>query len=301
MPPLHPLIVHFPIALFIVAVLFDAITMFTRKSTLDVATRWLMLFSWLGAGAAILTGEWLKDSRGSFLPHGLIDTHQLLAFSFGAWITLLTLLRLRRRWRPTGGYISLATLGVILLVFVGHTGGEMAWPALPTAAKLPSNSTVALNGSEPANTSENGTNHSNQTPNSANATSLNTTTKDTTATTKSTTNTSTSTKKSTASSATTGSTKTSGSASATASTTKSGSTGTPAKTTTVNQVLYNDGARYFVNDCQTCHSLATSEQYFGSLTQSEWQQIVANMQYRAGGTISDTAANAIVYYFVHQK
>jgi len=300
MPPLHPLIVHFPIALFVVAVLFDGITMFTRKDSFDVATRWLMVFSWLGAGAAILTGEWLKASRGTFLPHGLLHTHQFLAISFGVWITLLTALRVRRRWRPTGGYMTLATLGVVLLVFVGHTGGEMAWPTLPTAA-VPSPSAVAVGPSTAATGGVAKTTKSATAPSTKKTTSVNTkpagTTSSTGTHTPATVSKSSSTKTSTTKTTTT--THSGSSGSTTGSTTKS--SGSSTSTNTVNQVLYSEGARYFVNDCQACHSLGTSQQYFGQLSQAQWQQIVASMQYRSGGAISNTAASAIVYYFVHQK
>lgn len=134
MPPLHPLIVHFPIALYCVAVLFDGISTFTRKSTLHPATRVLMALSFLGTGAAILTGDWLKNARAKFLPHSLLFLHESLAIAFGAWLFILLLLRLRKSWRPSWTYLSLAGVGVLLLVLVGHTGGSMAWPSAPPVA-----------------------------------------------------------------------------------------------------------------------------------------------------------------------
>lgn len=159
MPPLHPLVVHFPIALFLAAVLFDTVTAFRARNVdqpfsdprlarkelrrYDVATRLLLVFSLLGSAVAVLTGEWLKPARASFVPAKLLSLHQVLAFAFLAWLLILTVLRLRLSWQPSKWYMMASFIGALLLGSVGYTGATMAWPAsiVPVTASAQSGST----------------------------------------------------------------------------------------------------------------------------------------------------------------
>lgn len=159
MPPLHPLVVHFPIALFLAAVLFDTVTAFRARNVdqpfsdprlarkelrrYDVATRLLLVFSLLGSAVAVLTGEWLKPARASFVPAKLLSLHQVLAFAFLAWLLILTILRLRLSWQPSKWYMMASFIGALLLGSVGYTGATMAWPAsiVPVTASAQPGST----------------------------------------------------------------------------------------------------------------------------------------------------------------
>ena len=287
MPPLHPMIVHFPIALYLVAVLFDFIGMFQRKATLNSATRLLYLFSWISAGVAVLTGTWLKESRGKLLSAGAVDLHEALAIAFCIWLTGLLLIRLRRFYRPTWKYMTLGIVGAILLALVGHTGGSMAWPALPVAA-------TALPGSQNTATSNVTSGEVASAAANSNSPSTGTSSNQTTASNQAGTSTATTgrqtTRKTSTPPAKTGSSKTKSTGT---------SNGSHTSTSTVNQVLYQEGARFFVGECQSCHSLGLAEQYYGTLSSSQWQQVVTTMQGYAGGAITTTQAQAITYYLEH--
>ena len=53
---LHPLVIHFPIALFSSAVLFDFISIIYSKNELLVASWWVMLLALISSFFAIITG-----------------------------------------------------------------------------------------------------------------------------------------------------------------------------------------------------------------------------------------------------
>lgn len=278
MPPLHPIIVHFPIALFVISILFDSISIYTRRDTYVAASRLLLILSWIGTGAALLTGDWLKDSRGAFLPHRLLSIHETLAIVFAAWLTVLVVVRLRKSRRPTLGHLGLSGVGFFLLLAVGHTGGAMAWPALTevgvSQSKLPHNQ-VAV-GTPTGNAPSSASPSANQTGQTGSTNPLPTTTK--------------------------GSNSSSPSRSSTPPKTQTPPVSTmPPKQTTPSptQVLYTDGAHFFEQQCQSCHSLSVSEQYYGQLSASQWDEVVTKMQSYAGGSISDSHVHAIEYYLVH--
>ena len=53
---LHLLVIHFPIALLSIAVLFDFLFYFTRRDDLIGASWWTMLFGVISCFAAVITG-----------------------------------------------------------------------------------------------------------------------------------------------------------------------------------------------------------------------------------------------------
>jgi uncharacterized membrane protein/mono/diheme cytochrome c family protein len=279
MPPLHPIVVHFPIALFVMSLLLDAISTYTRKDTYLAASKLILVLSWIGTGAALLTGDWLKDDRASFLPRSQISLHENLAIAFALWLTVLVILRIRKTWRPRLNYLGLSGVGFVLLLAVGHTGGSMAWTPLSASLPKPNNDhvTASVQSQNPSPA------HSNTTLNDTGSPANNSV---------SPANGQNSTKQPSKSSTTTPVIKPS----------KPPTTSTPPATkssgSSSNQALYTDGARFFVQDCQSCHSLGVSEQYYGQLSSSQWDSIVNKMQ-GYSGDISDAQAKAIAYYLFH--
>jgi len=70
LPNLHPALVHFPIALFPLAIAFDLVVAIGRRVTLDRVTAVLYALSALSAGAAVWAGEQAADAL-SGLPEDL--------------------------------------------------------------------------------------------------------------------------------------------------------------------------------------------------------------------------------------
>jgi uncharacterized membrane protein len=293
LPPLHPLIIHFPIALFVVAVLFDGITAFTQKDSLIPATRLLYLLGYLGTLAALITGDMLKDERSAMLPHGLLTLHEWLAITFAIWFSVLLVFRLRKHWYPSKPYAVVAVIGLGLLVAVGHTGGSMAWPSLKGSVALSGSTKSAVAANDGATNAANGT--------SAGATGSGAGTGGGAS--------GSGAKTEAASGSTAGSGAKTGAASGSAAGSGGGTktSSTPSSSSTVSsastasQHLYQLGAQYFVQDCQTCHSLNMAEQYFGTDSKSQWTQVVETMQSYAGGAISNNQAQAIIEYVSQQK
>lgn len=91
---LHPIIVHFPIALLLTAVVMDFVAALTRRWNIaDVAT-WLLLFGVIGALAAGLTGTISEHQARGVAVGNLLALHQRFAFAAGFAFALLLLVRL---------------------------------------------------------------------------------------------------------------------------------------------------------------------------------------------------------------
>ena len=100
-PSLHVLLVHFPIALLVVALLFDiGCLFFRRRAWLDRAATSLYFIGTVGAGAAYLSGQ-----RAAAALHEISGTaeatladHQDLALATLAAFSGVTLLRMLVSW-----------------------------------------------------------------------------------------------------------------------------------------------------------------------------------------------------------
>jgi uncharacterized membrane protein len=89
--PIHKLIIHFPVALTIMATIYDAWGIYTKKPELHRATYGLTLWAAVGALAAAGTGLQLYDmiriDKGAVTPHA--------GFALGSTIMLIALGGLR--------------------------------------------------------------------------------------------------------------------------------------------------------------------------------------------------------------
>ena len=143
MPPirpveLHPIIVHFPIALLILSVTFDFLGVFLRRWGLTEAASWLLVFGTPSAGFALLSG-WVSEHYVTVGAAGdILHWHKVVAVLTTALFSLLLLLRLvwlaprgfalLKRW---GVLTSLAARGDQLLRLIAP---KLYEPPLPVAA-----------------------------------------------------------------------------------------------------------------------------------------------------------------------
>jgi uncharacterized membrane protein len=73
----HPLFVHFPIALWATAVLFWGLALLRQQEELWRVGRWLLYLGSLGALAAVGTGLWAAGQMGHDSPgHDLVHNHR---------------------------------------------------------------------------------------------------------------------------------------------------------------------------------------------------------------------------------
>jgi uncharacterized membrane protein len=120
LPNLHPALVHFPIALAAVALLFDAVLLARRRwVSLDASGAFLWALAAAGAGAAYLAGEQAAEEAG------LLESAAEVALGKHADAALATLIAL-----------SLFALFRVWLAWRDHGADRAAgWFALPPTAE----------------------------------------------------------------------------------------------------------------------------------------------------------------------
>lgn len=122
-PNVHPLIVHFPIAMLIVAAAGDVVdTVFGRPQWLRAATTALYVAGAAGAAVAVLTGQ--QAAATVLVPgmaHPVIEQHRTWAIGISIYFCLLAVVRLLLAFRgnPLPRSVRLALLVVALLGVAG--------------------------------------------------------------------------------------------------------------------------------------------------------------------------------------
>lgn len=136
--PLHPLIVHMPIALTILLPLFafGALVAIRRRARVPVAwgvTVGMLALLLVSGWAALQTGEIEEDKVERFVSHDAVEEHEeagkQFVYAAGA-VLLLSGVGLIRG--PTGAaarvVVTLATIGLAGMGYnVGHSGGGLVY------------------------------------------------------------------------------------------------------------------------------------------------------------------------------
>ena len=131
MQDIHPLFVHFPIVLLILAGAFDLIAVIRREETFHRAA-WFALFSGvLAAIATVLTGLRAEDTVAhGGAAHGLMERHEFFAFTLLGITVAALLLRPKpekgRRWM-IGTVVAEIVLIWPLVMATGYYGGELVY------------------------------------------------------------------------------------------------------------------------------------------------------------------------------
>ena len=98
-PNVHPVFVHFPVALWLVAAGAWLLWLFRRDESLWRFGRWSLRMGLLGAVAAIVSGYLAADAMGHHSPgHDLVHTHR----DWMLWASGLALLAGRASCAATG-------------------------------------------------------------------------------------------------------------------------------------------------------------------------------------------------------
>ena len=135
----HPVVIHFPIALFIVSYAFDVLAVWRRKAALIAAARYNLLAAAWAAPVALATGliAWQWKHEGVALK-GNLRLHLIGAVSSAVFIR--TLCWLRRRGNrldlrqsgietsqsPGKIYFVFGFLTMALIILTAHIGGVVA-------------------------------------------------------------------------------------------------------------------------------------------------------------------------------
>jgi uncharacterized membrane protein len=130
--PMHPMLVHLPIGLWIVSFIFDICFLSTANGVFAQASWYCMLIGLIGAGLSAVAGlaEYVDIPRNS-LPRRVATSHMVINLV----VTALFLVDLLIRYRMTAGVPTLVTRGqfflsllsVFLLSISGYLGGLLVY------------------------------------------------------------------------------------------------------------------------------------------------------------------------------
>jgi len=126
----HVALIHFPIALFIMAVAFDLISQWTKRDGLADAAYYNLLGATISTIPVLATGilAWQFQLEGQKLK-GILLLHLVLACISSAliWLVWWVHFRARRRCESLPNYrLALEILGVGIVALTGHLGGFLS-------------------------------------------------------------------------------------------------------------------------------------------------------------------------------
>jgi uncharacterized membrane protein len=128
--PLHPGLVHFPIALAVVGALAEAAYLAVRRPWLKFFGPILLTLALLGGGTAYFSGQAAEDAaEHQGVPEKAIGAHEQSCIIALAAVALAALLS----WatRPKGRGLQIAALaavaGAALMLYTGHLGGRLVF------------------------------------------------------------------------------------------------------------------------------------------------------------------------------
>jgi uncharacterized membrane protein len=126
----HVVLIHFPIALFITAVAFDAVAHWTRRQALAEAAYYNLLLAAISTPVVLATGllAWHFQLEGQKLK-GVLLQHLVLACASSALIALAWWLHFRMRQRvrvlPRSRF-AIEVLAVGIIAVTAHLGGFLS-------------------------------------------------------------------------------------------------------------------------------------------------------------------------------
>lgn len=131
----HPVIVHFPIALFIASVAFEVLALWWKQPVFASAAYFNLLAAAISIPFTIATGlaAWQFQLEGATLK-GNLRLHLVFAITTATIILFLfwKRFRLRKSGRsPSAAYFALMALGLLTITLTGHLGGILSGVEAP--------------------------------------------------------------------------------------------------------------------------------------------------------------------------
>jgi len=134
-PNIHPLIIHFPIALLLVAVFIDTVSIWFHRTWLYKSALMMYLFGTLAAITAYITGRIAADSvNPPFNAELTMSKHSDMALYTVLFFSIYTILRLilQKKIDPENKFLRLAALavalaGIFLLISTADLGGKLVF------------------------------------------------------------------------------------------------------------------------------------------------------------------------------
>lgn len=132
LPRLHAIVNDFPVALLIVAVMFEFLFLLTKRDSFRLVAYWTLLAGVIGGGLAVLSGLGAEDhiAHGEAV-HEIMEEHEELAFITTGIFAVVALWRLWREKTMGQGEriaaLALALIGTGFLVSTGKHGGDLVF------------------------------------------------------------------------------------------------------------------------------------------------------------------------------
>ena len=132
MESLHPMVVHFPIALLLAALGIEGLALIFRKQAWHTVSFWNLVLGWMGAWVAVLTGrQAMAVAKHSPEIHQMMETHERTGYVVLTLVTAVLLWRIfsrdvlsnRSRWLA---WILLGTAS-LGMVYGASLGGKMVF------------------------------------------------------------------------------------------------------------------------------------------------------------------------------
>ena len=127
----HVVLIHFPIALFIAAVAFDYLELWTKNRTLAAAAYFNLLLAAVSTVPVVATGlaAWRWALEGQKLK-GILLMHLVLGCLSSVLIWFVFWIHLRARRHPEESLpkyrLPIEAVGVVLVGLTGHLGGFLS-------------------------------------------------------------------------------------------------------------------------------------------------------------------------------
>jgi uncharacterized membrane protein len=133
----HPVIIHFPIALFIASVVFEVLAVWRKQPVFASVAYYNLLGAALTIPLAIATGlgAWRWQLEGAAIK-GNLRLHMICALTSALLIFLLTWVRSRQRTKgrsPTIAYWALTLVALMVITLTGHLGGIVSGVETPVS------------------------------------------------------------------------------------------------------------------------------------------------------------------------
>ena len=131
----HPVIIHFPIALFIASIFFEVMAAWRKQPVLATVAYYNLLGAALTIPFAIATGlgAWHWQLEGAAIK-GNLRLHMICAVTSALLIFFLTWVRSRLRTKgrsPRIAYFAVMGLALMAITLTGHLGGILSGVETP--------------------------------------------------------------------------------------------------------------------------------------------------------------------------
>ena len=126
----HVVLIHFPIALFIVGVLFDFLAQWKKRHLLSAAAYYNLLVAAIATIPVVITGilAWQWQLEGQRLK-GILLIHLVLGITSSLLVRIVWLIHMRSLCKGVvlAGYrLPIEAVAVVIVALTGHLGGFSA-------------------------------------------------------------------------------------------------------------------------------------------------------------------------------